>query len=243
MNSIFLALFLLLLPGMKAISAEKPGCEFQFTKLEMNPRNVANALRKIGYTLDAAKRISELRPDVALAILKIKQGGKNPYETFAPGVLPAGFLRENLNPFFSSNLWKPVKLYRGVDQAEISAKMEGEKLLIWTSQHLSDTIPYALTNSNSKTGLILQFEVPRFLVRERSGWPVLRFEDVPDIRPFLERVGVIRISQALRSTIERFPGDKNAYQRAIEKQAPGFFNGFGKSWSTGKAKDQFISTD
>lgn len=243
MGSSFLFILFALLSVGTAVSAEKSECELNFSKFEATFRSHANALRELGYSQDAAERITELRPDVALAILKVRRGEKNPYLTFAPDVIPNGFLREDLKPYFSEELWKPVRLFRGVDQAQINPELKGEKLLIWTSEHVSDTVPYALANPDSKESLILEFQVPRFLVRERSGWPVLRLEDAPDIRPFLEKVGVIRISQPIRRTIERSPGDEDAYRSAIEKQSRGFLDGAGNNWKSGYAKDRYISLD
>ncbi|HLD99017.1 MAG TPA: hypothetical protein VJB59_02095 [Bdellovibrionota bacterium] len=201
----------------------------------------AHKLARLGYSPWISSQIDSQRPDVANAVFAIKAKKLNPYITHSPESLPKGFYRENLKPYFKTRLWEPVTLYRGIDHDFLTFDFVGEKRLIWTSEKLEDAIEYAgasateMRKAKKPHALLIKIEVPRFLVYERSGWPVLRLEDIPDLKPFVRGASKLRLDQATTNFFENHPGEGTEVLRYLKNKQPGIFEETGDQWVPGAA--------
>ena len=184
-------------------------------------------------------QLSVSREDVILAIA---QRNKKMVQT-RNDLLPKNFARENLKPYFDKthDPFSFVTLFRGLDDVLLDFQFSGEKNLIWTSLSFEDALTYALNTSPGERAFIIKMSVPKFMVFERSGWPVLRFEDVPDLRPFVEKVAAIPIGKTLFDTIEHAQGDDHRLINLVRRTNPSLFNEESRLWKTGREIDTLLS--
>lgn len=227
---VFIVLSLLLvLPGT-AYSSLK--CSSLFSHQSQSPQNNSDIDLVFGNLLkdrpDIADSISQQDPK----LLKSK-----------PEILGKHFVRENLKKYFPNepNSTDPVTLYRGVDAETLATDYFGEKSLVWGSQDITDVLPYSLGNSqNLKRVFILKIIIPKYMVYERSGWPVLRYEDVLDLAPFIAKVVVIPVTDRLSRFIDRHPGETNKLINFVEKNYPGLIDETSWRWKPLKSIKQYL---
>ncbi|GIL18290.1 MAG: hypothetical protein BroJett040_20410 [Oligoflexia bacterium] len=181
------------------------------------------------YPAEVLNNIRNLRPDVYAAILMKKS------DLLITQELDEDFYRENLKKYFHGNAFEPVTLYRGIDAKTLSLNFFGEKGLVWTSEKIEDVLMYALSgvHRDSERMFIFKIVVPRFLVYSRSTWPVLRYEDVVDLTPFVQGVAVIKNSTKLANFVEKHAGLQEEISAFFRKKYPGLLEGASRDWKSG----------
>lgn len=182
-----------------------------------------------GYAKHVVAKLKAQRPDVVQALetrdVKALQVDKK--------VLERWFLRERLPPLFKDgDPFEPVTLFRGVDTGELSPKFWGEKRLLWTSTSAEDVVGYAMSHAKPGSSVaIVKYTVPRFMVHERSGWPVLRAEDVVDQTPFIHSVAKVKVGWDLSEFLRVNAGRTREVREHLQEVLPGLLEGTSKQWS------------
>lgn len=248
----YLVLCLLAVEGLCAVSTHAGICKDLFLELsavaapaEMTVRQqqLIQSLIKLNYSPESATNFASMRPDIAEAILAVKKSGRRAAGKVKSVPLPNGYTREKLPYFFKDKLWEPAVFYRGVNEESINPLMEGERYLIWGSPKLSDATLYAINSYRARRVLVLRYEVPRFMVYVGNSWPVVRFEDAPDLRNILTSVAEIRMkNEAVQavSVNESTIGDGKAYAEVVNQEWPGFLEGRGSAWKKGREMEPYF---
>ena len=149
------------------------------------------------------------------------------------------FFREFLPKYFSdqgtsSDQTAFVNLYRGINSDTIVPNFVGEKRLIWTTTKIDEALQYALNSTieNLERVFVLKMTVPKTLVYQRGGWPVLRYEDIVDPERFITRVASIRLTKKLKLFLRRHMGEEGLLIEYVQNVYPGFLEEKSGHWKT-----------
>ena len=147
------------------------------------------------------------------------------------------FVREFLPKFFSdtgpsSEQTAFVNLYRGINSETIVPRFVGEKRLIWTTTKIDEALQYALSSrtENLERVFVLKMTMPKSLVYQRSGWPVLRDEDIANPELFITSVASLRLTKKLKFFLRRHMGEQRLLLEYIKKEYPGFLEEKSGHW-------------
>jgi hypothetical protein len=152
--------------------------------------NAKAQLIQLGFCENVADQVAATRPELAKHLLQLATSGTAPepasyqigtFGSGAPVMSEEDFFFENAGP-------DPVTLYRGIDvpPSRFSPSFRNVKDdVIYTEPELGG---FALTRAKT----ILELQVPSCLVYRRKGFPALLLSDVPDLSPFIVRMGSLR---------------------------------------------------
>lgn len=174
-----------------------------------------------------AAKIKASRPDVYQALSEKNEKHLRTIE------LEQNFVRERLKKFFPrKEAFEPVVLYRGIDREDLVYNFAGEKNLIWTSDNRHYALEYAWQGllNRAEQVIVLKIVVPKFLVYERSGWPVLRREDVPDLFIFADKITFLKRNKKLLEVLQDHAGEPEIILNYLQRSNPGLFNDNSPAW-------------
>lgn len=223
------------------IEAKASGAQCSKVFETLKPEAIANSSNKSikKFPPEILIKIQKTRPDIFAAIKSREQK----FLISRNELVEKEFYREKLEKFDNvGDPFEPVTLFRGLDSETISLDFLGEKGLIWTSEKIEDVLPYALQGFESRLEqvFILKIVVPRFMIYKRSGWPVLRFEEVQNLAPFIEKLAVIPYDKKITTFIYNNPGEEKKLANFIKKYFTGFFTFKHSYWKEPAAVGDYV---